>query len=54
MERTLVQGEVASSVKLASVVHRIVTIMANHLLMNSCPVGGDWGRVAELAKEEMH
>jgi hypothetical protein len=50
----LVQGEVASSAKVASVEHRIVTIMAKLLQKNSSPVGGDWGRVVELAKEDMH
>jgi len=45
---------VASSAKLASVEHRIVTTMAKLLQKNSSPVDGDSGRVAELAKEEMH
>jgi len=45
---------VASSAKREFLEHRIVTIMAKLLQKNSCPVGGDWGRVTELAKEEMH
>jgi hypothetical protein len=45
---------VASSAKVASVEHRIVTIMAKLLQKNSSPVSGDWGKVVELAKEDMH